>query len=358
MQFCYYIGGGTSNGHAFSYAVLPDVTTGACAGGCGANAQPIANQTAVASAALANIVTDPGIANATTTARPLGWYDSKCGEIADICNAQQGTITVGMVTWTVQQLWSNAAANCIVTKATLPPICTGPGTPAGCRPCSCADDNQAAAGEVGCAGAAPRCETDAANVKHGQCVACTTNAQCTSGTCTKSADVATDDMCVAPGNDGGVDAAGAGGTTGAGGRGGAAGTVGGATGAAAGRRGTVGGGAGTGGATGAGGRGGAAGTVAGGAGAGGATGVGAGGAAGVGAGGAGGHADGMEGGACYGNGTCNTGLTCLSHLCVMSPKSGGGCGCRIGRGSPEAALIPLGLLVALAAGRRRARRHG
>jgi hypothetical protein len=33
----------------------------------------------------------------------------------------------------------------------------------------------------------------------------------------------------------------------------------------------------------------------------------------------GGAADGTERGACYGNGTCNDGLTCLSDLCVRPP---------------------------------------
>jgi MYXO-CTERM domain-containing protein len=59
-----------------------------------------------------------------------------------------------------------------------------------------------------------------------------------------------------------------------------------------------------------------------------------------------GKPDGTEGGACYGNGTCDTGLTCLSHLCVVSPKSSGGCGCALG----EARDLPAIVLVALALG--------
>src|SRR5947207_12226346 len=33
--------------------------------------------------------------------------------------------------------------------------------------------------------------------------------------------------------------------------------------------------------------------------------------------------DGAERCPCYGNGTCNKGLTCASHLCVLVPSAGG-----------------------------------
>jgi hypothetical protein len=335
QTFCYTRVNATYNGRSFDYVVLPDVTSGPCAGACGSASTPINNQTSVATAALFGAITDSDVSGGNI-ARPLGWYDATCGQISDICANLQSTITVDGTTWTVQKQWSNVAADCIVTRATLPTICTGPGTPAGCRVCTCADENQGAAGQIGCSGATPRCETLATNVKNGQCVACTADAQCGGGTCTKSSDVATDDMCVG----------GTGGAGGAGGRGGAGGAAG-----AGGTAGAV-GAAGAGGAAGASG---AAGTV-GTAGAGGASAAGAGGTSAAGTGGGGGAADGTEGGACYGNGTCNAGLSCLSHLCVMAPKSSGGCGCAVGDSRPARTLILVALgLLAWMPRRRRAR---
>ena len=48
-------------------------------------------------------------------------------------------------------------------------------------------------------------------------------------------------------------------------------------------------------------------------------------------GGGGGKAVGTEGGPCYGNDSCNSGLVCLSHLCVR-PNGGGGAGGTLGTG--------------------------
>ncbi len=296
--FCYYQGGATIGGKTLLYAVLPDVTSGACAGGCGNATQPIDNQTAWGGYALLDAITDPeiGLATGSGVGRPLGWYADACGGIADVCLGQQATITTGTMTWTVALGWSRAASACVVSRTTLPPICAGPGTPTGCRACTCADDHQGAVGQVGCAGATAVCDT---------------------GT----------QMCVAGAPDGGA---------GAGGHGGA-------------------GGAGAGGNSGGAGGGGAAGGNSGAAGGGGA----AGGASGSGAAGATGHATGTEGGACYGNGTCNAGLICLSQLCVMPPdagtssgKSGGGCGCAVAPTARGLAALPL-LILILLAGRRR-----
>jgi len=319
VQFCYYHSSGTANGKAIAYTVNPDVTVGSCAGGCGADSVPFNNQTAVASAALFNAITDSGISTTTATiGRPLGWYaDGSCGEIAGICNAQQGTITVGSSTWTVQKQWSNAMASCIVTRSSLPAICTAAGAPAGCRSCACADNGQGASGQVGCSGATPRCDATAGDTTYGQ--------------------------CVAAGTAGTAGGGGAGGATGTGGSSGGVGGRGGAS-SGSGTGGSAGGSAGT---TGAGGT---SGTT----GAGGATGSGGSG----GGGGASGKTEGTEGGPCYGNGTCNTGLTCLSQLCVMAPKSSGGCGCALGGQSDARALALVGLAfgLALTAGRRRRRR--
>jgi hypothetical protein len=50
---------------------------------------------------------------ATTYSSPLAWYNKTYGEIGDICNGQQGTVTgTDGVTYTVQKEWSNSKAAC------------------------------------------------------------------------------------------------------------------------------------------------------------------------------------------------------------------------------------------------------
>jgi len=163
VDICAYHGTSAYQGQDFAYAVLPDVSTGPCAGaGCGlATNTVLQNTTAVASHELVESVTD-GLA-------PLAWTDPTCGEIADICLLLYGTIAPNGTTWTVTQLWSNAANDCITTKASLPAVCTGPDTPAGCRPCACSDDNQGAPGEPGCSGATPTCQVDTTSFANSVC---------------------------------------------------------------------------------------------------------------------------------------------------------------------------------------------
>ena len=191
VQFCAYHGTFTLNGKSVPYGVHPDMmnASSGCFIGCGGNATQLNNVTSVHSHELTEAVTDMEIGLTTTVKRPIAWYSSTngCGEIGDICNAQQGSVAG----YTVQKEWSNAAGACIVSKASLPPICTGPSTPAGCRVCTAADDG------VACNGATPHCETASGNVKYGTCVACTTNAQCSGATpfCGKSATAAADDVC-------------------------------------------------------------------------------------------------------------------------------------------------------------------
>jgi MYXO-CTERM domain-containing protein len=88
------------------YSVIPDVTKAPCAGGCGSSTNQFNNLTSVSSHELIEAVTDPDDNSA--------WVDQTtgCGEIGDICNAQQGTIG----SYTVQKEWSNSQGACIVTN--------------------------------------------------------------------------------------------------------------------------------------------------------------------------------------------------------------------------------------------------
>jgi subtilisin-like proprotein convertase family protein len=118
--FCAYhgtIANAGSHGEVY-YGVHPDMQSGSgCDVGCG-NGTAFANQSSVASHEMVETITDAEIGLATVIGPPIAWYDSTNGEIGDICNAQQGTVVGGDgVTYTVQKEFSNAANDCIVSKA-------------------------------------------------------------------------------------------------------------------------------------------------------------------------------------------------------------------------------------------------
>jgi hypothetical protein len=117
--FCAYHGTFTQASHDVYYGVHPDMQAGSgCDTGCGSNASGFNNQTSVASHEMIETVTDAEVGLATVVGPPLAWYDSTNGEIGDICNAQQGSITGGDgVTYVVQTEFDNATSNCIVSKA-------------------------------------------------------------------------------------------------------------------------------------------------------------------------------------------------------------------------------------------------
>ena len=104
--FCAYHNGWDHGSQRGRYSVIPDVTQSPCKGGCGSSTTQFNNLTSVSSHELVEAVTDPDDNSA--------WVDTSsqsCGEIGDICNAQQGTIG----SYTVQKEWSNKNNACIVT---------------------------------------------------------------------------------------------------------------------------------------------------------------------------------------------------------------------------------------------------
>ncbi|KAI9329719.1 hypothetical protein BDR26DRAFT_922768 [Obelidium mucronatum] len=106
------------------YGVMPD-QGGACAGGCGSNAQTVNNLFSVSSHELCEAATDAAVGLATVIGAPLAWYDQTNGENGDICNAQQGTTVGGDgVTYVVQKHWSNADNACLANKAGVPQTTT------------------------------------------------------------------------------------------------------------------------------------------------------------------------------------------------------------------------------------------
>jgi MYXO-CTERM domain-containing protein len=120
-QFCaYHNTTAASNGVAeFYYGVIPNVTTDGCELGCGPIGGGFNNTTSVSSHELIESVTDAEVGLATNNAPPLAWYDPQGtnGEIGDICNGSQGTVSSHGQTWTVQQEWSNSNEACISNAA-------------------------------------------------------------------------------------------------------------------------------------------------------------------------------------------------------------------------------------------------
>ena len=107
VQFCAYHGTYVLNGVNVYYGVIPDVGDPGCAGGCGASTQ-CNNTTSVMSHELVEATTDPAVGLATVYGPPLAWYNKTYGEIGDICNASQATVS-GIV---VQKEWSNSKSAC------------------------------------------------------------------------------------------------------------------------------------------------------------------------------------------------------------------------------------------------------
>jgi hypothetical protein len=96
------------------YAVVP---YGSSDNGCGGSIG-IGNTQSVASHELIESVTDPDVGVATDPGPPLGWYDMQNGEIGDICNGQQGTLTgTDTFHYKVQLQWSNQNNVCEASGA-------------------------------------------------------------------------------------------------------------------------------------------------------------------------------------------------------------------------------------------------
>ena len=116
-QFCAYHNTTTATGSTpeFYYGVIPNVTSDGCELGCGPIGGGFNNTTSVASHELIEAVTDAEVGLATNNAPPLAWYDpqGQDGEIGDICNGAQGTVSSHGQSWTVQQEWSNSHNACI-----------------------------------------------------------------------------------------------------------------------------------------------------------------------------------------------------------------------------------------------------
>jgi hypothetical protein len=120
QQFCAYHSAMMFAGKPILYAIHPDIGPGSpCAGGCGSAPSTVANQESVHSHELIEAVTDPEVSMANTYGPPLAWYDVNNGEIGDICNASQASLTINGRSYTVQREWSNRENICQASDANL-----------------------------------------------------------------------------------------------------------------------------------------------------------------------------------------------------------------------------------------------
>ena len=108
-SFCAYHNSDSYGGQNLYYGVMPHLG-GACAGGCGGGTE-FQNLCSASSHEMIEAVTDPNVGNGD-----LAWYDDSQGEIGDICNQEEGTISG----FNVQAEWSNKKGACIVTDPNAP----------------------------------------------------------------------------------------------------------------------------------------------------------------------------------------------------------------------------------------------
>lgn len=121
--FCAYHGTMMYNSKPVMYAVHPDFGAGSgCDAGCGSGTM-LQNQESVHTHELIETVTDPEVGFATVYGPPLAWYDPTNGEIGDICNGSDSSLTVNGHTYEVQTEWSNVQNNCVTGN---PSLFTGP----------------------------------------------------------------------------------------------------------------------------------------------------------------------------------------------------------------------------------------
>jgi len=116
-QFCAYHSDASYAGTPFTYTVLPESTPTNPGCGPSSGGDGFGNLTSMTSHEMVESITDPEVGSATDFFPPLAWYDATNGEIGDICNGQQATLTLATSTWIVQKQWSNVETACIASHA-------------------------------------------------------------------------------------------------------------------------------------------------------------------------------------------------------------------------------------------------
>jgi hypothetical protein len=178
--------------------LIPDMSPASpCTGLCGTDPSYFNNATEVHAHVLLNLVTDMeyGLWTAQgtgTVQRPLGWYNvGPETQVADICTGQPALVQG----YAVETGWSNTQDACVSAPGSPLPVCTLGLTY--CRQCSSTDEGA----DAGCTGATQLCETDVSNQAFGECVGCSSRADCSGTTPICGKGGATNDTCRACGGD-------------------------------------------------------------------------------------------------------------------------------------------------------------
>jgi hypothetical protein len=115
QQFCATFSTFSSGSLQVTAGFIPD-QGGACMSGCGGGANTyIGVERWTSLYILTNIVTNPLAGGAPTVGRPLAWYNTSLGDVADICNSGSdlSTVVANGNSYGVAKLWSNKFAACI-----------------------------------------------------------------------------------------------------------------------------------------------------------------------------------------------------------------------------------------------------
>ncbi len=106
--------------------MIGDTFSGADAGTvCGPSASALDNHTALVSAGLEGVITDPlvGDVSGASFAAPAAWGSNTDGEVPDPCRlaGDQATFTAAGRTWTVYEAWSNIDNACATSQSWVTP---------------------------------------------------------------------------------------------------------------------------------------------------------------------------------------------------------------------------------------------
>jgi hypothetical protein len=115
QDFCAYHSAYQKNSAQVNYGVIPDLGSNGCETGCG-HFDTFSNLTITASHEMIEAITDSGVGLATGNGPnfPMGWYDSRQGEIGDLCARTSGSIPGSAgTTFKVQGEWSNSKNACV-----------------------------------------------------------------------------------------------------------------------------------------------------------------------------------------------------------------------------------------------------
>ncbi len=136
-QFCEYHNWTTTDNGATDvlYAVLPSLESSNTMAGCSLTPPAgLGDRTALITHVQGEMMTDPLVSTGSGSfAYPSAWADPNNGEVGSMCNFQEESQSIDGTDWTIQQLYSKSAANCVstATPPSLPIASTGTATAIG-----------------------------------------------------------------------------------------------------------------------------------------------------------------------------------------------------------------------------------